>query len=162
MESALSENGSEFWYLNNGITMTCESLEYQPGVRAPVVAMRGVQIVNGGQTSHALFEAAQAEPDRIWQVLILVLILVRIYETKSPDISQRVAESTNSQTPIPSRDLRANDEIQRKLEESFGGLGVFYERKTKQHNAQPKTKRLDALAAAQESSPFLVETLHGP
>ena len=117
VESALSDSRSEFWYLNNGITMTCEAVEYQRGIRAPIISMKGVQIVNGGQTSHALFEAAQADQDRIKDVLLLA----RIYETKIPEISQRVAESTNSQTPIRSRDLRANDEMQRKLEESFSG-----------------------------------------
>lgn len=145
VRSALSDGRSEFWYLNNGITMTCKSLSYQPGVRAPLVSMTGVQIVNGGQTSHALFEASAQDPERLKDVLVLV----RIYETKTPEISQRVAESTNSQTPIRSRDLRANDEIQRKLEESFSSLGYYYERKAKQHRTQPRTKRIDALAAAQ-------------
>jgi hypothetical protein len=145
VRSALSDGRREFWYLNNGVTLTCKSLSYQPGVRAPLVSMTGVQIVNGGQTSHALFEASAQDSERLKDVLVLV----RIYETKTPDISQRVAESTNSQTPIRSRDLRANDEIQRKLEESFLSLGYYYERKAKQHRTQPRSRRIDALAAAQ-------------
>jgi hypothetical protein len=145
IESALSDTNAEFWYLNNGITITCESMEYPPKMRAPLLKMKNVQIVNGGQTSNALFEAYNSDPDRLRNVLVLV----RIYETRRREMSLRIAESTNSQTPIRSRDLRANDEVQRKLEESFHDLGYYYERKEKQHKDVPLSKRIDALSAGQ-------------
>ena len=62
--------------------------------------------MNGGQTSNALFEAYQEQPDKLQNVLILA----RIYETKARDITADIAEATNSQTPINTRDLRSNDE----------------------------------------------------
>ena len=127
--TALSEKNVEFWYLNNGITMTCDSFSYQPGIRAPIVALENIQIVNGGQTSNALFEAYSEQPERVADVLILA----RIYETRARDITGDIAEATNSQTPINTRDLHSNDEVQEKLEESFRDLGLFYERKAKQH-----------------------------
>jgi len=40
-------------------------------------------------------------------------------------------------------------DVQKKLEESFQDLGLYYERKAKQHTDQPKSKRVDALAAGQ-------------
>ena len=64
-------------------------------------------------------------------------------------MSIKIAESTNSQTPIKLRDLRANDEVQRKLAESFQNLGYFYERKANQHRDKEKTRRIDALSAGQ-------------
>lgn len=143
--SALSDENAEFWYLNNGITMTCDSFSYQAGQRAPLVMLKNVQIVNGGQTSHALFEAKKEAPDRVRKVLVLT----RIYETKTKEISSRIAESTNSQTPINTRDLRSNDDVQKKLEESFRDLGLYYERKAKQHSDQTKSQRIDALSAGQ-------------
>ena len=78
-----------------------------------------------------------------------MLILVRIIETKSQSVSLSIAESTNSQTPIKSRDLRSNDDIQKKLEEAFEGMGLYYERKLKQHQDYPKNVRVDALIASQ-------------
>jgi len=60
-----------------------------------------------------------------------------------------IAESTNSQTPIKSRDLRSNDDIQKKLEAAFEGMGMFYERKLNQHSDQLKSLRIDALSAGQ-------------
>lgn len=145
IETALSEESPLFWYLNNGITITCDSFTYPKGKRAPVVELSNIQIVNGGQTSNALFEASQISPERLEDVLILV----RIIETKSQSVSLSIAESTNSQTPIKSRDLRSNDDVQKKLEEAFEGMGLFYERKLKQHADRPKALRIDALSAGQ-------------
>ena len=43
-------------------------MEYPPKTRAPILRMKNVQIVNGGQTSNALFEAATTGPDRFRNV----------------------------------------------------------------------------------------------
>lgn len=145
IETALSENNPLFWYLNNGITITCDSFSYPKGKRAPIIEIKNIQIVNGGQTSNALFEASKVDPERFKDVLVLV----RIIETKSQPVSLAIAESTNSQTPIKSRDLRSNDDTQKKIEEAFEGMGLFYERKDKQHSDKPRMQRVDALTAGQ-------------
>lgn len=153
IETATSEDGPLFWYFNNGITMTCDSFSYPKGKRAPIIELKNIQIVNGGQTSNALFEANKIDPDKLDDVLILV----RIIETKSQSVSLAIAESTNSQTPIKSRDLRSNDDIQKKLEEAFEGMGLFYERKLKQHSDKPKNIRVDALSAGQANLAYSLE-----
>ena len=143
--TALSDKNVEFWYLNNGITLTCDSFSYQPGSRAPLVCLENIQIVNGGQTSNSLFEAYQEDPDKVQNVLVLA----RIYETRTRDITAEIAEATNSQTPINTRDLRSNDEVQKKLEESFLDQGLYYERKHRQYHEQQRRKRIDSLSAGQ-------------
>jgi len=153
IETALSESNPLFWYLNNGITITCDSFSYPKGKRAPIVELKNIQIVNGGQTSNALFEASQIAPEKLNDVLILV----RIIETKSQPVSLAIAESTNSQTPIKGRDLRSNDDIQKKLEEAFEGMGFFYERKQSQHSDKPKSLRIDALTAGQSHLAYGLE-----
>lgn len=145
IETALSESNPLFWYLNNGITITCDSFSYPKGKRAPIIELKNIQIVNGGQTSNALFEASKIDPEKFKDVLVLV----RIIETKSQPVSLAIAESTNSQTPIKSRDLRSNDDTQKKIEEAFEGMGLFYERKEKQHSDKPRAQRVDALTAGQ-------------
>jgi len=145
IESALSDQNNEFWYLNNGITITCDSFDYLPSSRHPILRMKNVQIVNGGQTSNALFEAHTTDTSKLKNVYVLV----RIYETKYPEISQRIAESTNSQTPIRSRDLRSNDSVQKKIENEFLDMGYFYERKTNQFIDKVKEKRIDAVGSGQ-------------
>ncbi|MBA3613442.1 MAG: AIPR family protein [Nitrospirales bacterium] len=143
--TALSDTNAEFWYLNNGITLTCDSFSYQPGTRAPTVKLENVQIVNGGQTSNAIFEAHLENANKVKHVLVLA----RIYETRTSGITSKIAEVTNSQTPINTRDLRSNDDIQRKLEESFSDQDLYYERKYRQHHSEPKSGRIDSLSAGQ-------------
>lgn len=139
-DTAVSDDNYSFWYLNNGITLLCEECNYIPNSRSPQVDLKNFQIVNGGQTTHALFEAFIRDPEKIKDVLVLV----RICETKKENkIGERISETTNSQTPIRTRDLHSNDRIQRKLEEQFKTLGYFYERKKNQHSDQPKSFRLD-------------------
>lgn len=143
--TALSDSRRLFWYLNNGLTITCDSFSYPSGSRAPTVDVKGLQIVNGGQTSHALFEASKIDIAAVSDVLVVV----RVIEAKVADIGARISETTNSQTPINSRDLKANTLVQRKIEEALFGLDYYYERKANQHADKPKNKRLDALTAGQ-------------
>jgi hypothetical protein len=110
-----------------------------------MIELKNIQIVNGGQTSNALFEASKIDPEKLEEVLVLV----RIIETKSQSVSLSIAESTNSQTPIKTRDLRSNDDTQKKLEEAFESMGLYYERKERQHLSEPKAQRVDALTAGQ-------------
>lgn len=139
-ETALSPDNFKFWYLNNGITIVCDECSYMPNTRAPLVKLTNLQVVNGGQTTHALFEAYLQDKEKIEDVLLLV----RICETKKDyGISEKISETTNRQNPIRTRDLRSNDQIQRKLEEQFLDLGYFYERKKNQFQDKPGNRRLD-------------------
>jgi hypothetical protein len=119
LSTAMSKQNSQFWYLNNGITIVCERMSYQPRASEPRVTMLNPQIVNGGQTSYALFEAARGDMSRIHDVKLLL----RVIETGDRDFTNSVAEATNSQTPIRSRDIRSNDSIQVRIESSISGHG---------------------------------------
>lgn len=145
-ETALSDENYQFWYLNNGITIVCEECFYAPNTRSPRVTLTDFQIVNGGQTTHALFDAYQRDPERVGNVLLLV----RICQTKRENpIADKISETTNSQTPVTTRDLHANDRIQRKLEDEFRSLGYFYERKANQYEQESASQRLNNELLAQ-------------
>ena len=154
VETALSDSNYEFWYLNNGINILCEECIYQPNSRSPRVMLRDFQVVNGGQTTHALFEAYHQNPAKLDNVLLLV----RVCETKRENpIGDKISETTNSQTPVTTRDLHANDRIQRKLEEEFRALGYFYERKANQFPDAPSGKRLNNELLAQLCLAFYLD-----
>lgn len=138
-ESALADGNYEFWYLNNGIMLVCDECDYIPNSVSPRAKLINVQIVNGGQTSRTLFHAYKENPNAVSHIDILV----RIVETKDRSISERISETANRQTPVNTRDLHANDWIQKKLEEEFLAEGYYYERKKNQHLDQPTDKRLD-------------------
>ncbi|WP_417484049.1 AIPR family protein [Maricaulis salignorans] len=145
LQSALSEDRFVFWYLNNGITIVCEEATYPQGYAHPAIRMIAPQIVNGAQTSHALLEAHQRDPSLINDVSVLV----RIYETKRSDISQLVAIATNSQTRIYNRDLMSNDKAQIRIQKALELRGLYYERKRREYEDQPRERRIDALKFGQ-------------
>lgn len=152
IRSARSEDNHMFWYLNNGITIVCDKVEYQKRLRNPVVTIHGLQIVNGAQTCNALFNAAKADPDRVGNVLVLT----RIYETQRREIGQRVAISTNSQARINLRDLHSNDDIQKKIEVVLDAKGYKYERKKNQYQDHRLDVRVDALKLGQIILSYIV------
>jgi uncharacterized protein YneF (UPF0154 family) len=139
-DTALSDENYKFFYYNNGITLTCDHFSYPTGMRNPIITIENLQVVNGGQTLHALSEALEKDSDK----LSSVNILCRLYETKDKELSSRIAEFTNSQNPVNSRDIRSIDIFQIKLEKEFSAIGFFYERKKNQFKDELKDKRIDA------------------
>jgi hypothetical protein len=143
--TATSPDSYLFWYLNNGITITCKNFSYNKGHTSPMLRFDDFQIVNGAQTSHSLFEASRTRADALNDVVLMV----RVYATDRADIAERVAVATNSQARIQSRDLRANSEVLKKLELAFLQKGYFFERKRNMAADKPPDKRIDALKLGQ-------------
>lgn len=143
--TATSQDSHLFWYLNNGITITCKNYSFNKGHANPKIRIEDFQIVNGAQTSHSLIEAQRINPE----ALESVILLVRIYATDRSDIAERVAVATNSQARIQGRDLRANHPILKKLELAFAERGYFFERKRNMHIDRAASHRIDALKLGQ-------------
>jgi len=139
-ETALSEESQRFFYYNNGITITCNNFTYLKGTRSPMIELRNLQIVNGSQTIHALYEAFLDDATKFENNDVLC----RIYETQNSALCTNIAEYTNSQNPVKSRDVRSIDFIQKKLEKEFLNRGLYYERKKNQFAGMPALKRIDA------------------
>lgn len=122
-QSLEDPKGPEFWWLNNGITVICS--------RATVVgktyALDDVQVVNGLQTSHTVFEVLQGAAED--HPALDRSVLVRILVTDDASTRDRVIRATNRQTSVPAASLRATDEIQRDIEAFFHPHGWFYDRR---------------------------------
>lgn len=143
--TASSPDSYLFWYLNNGITITCKSFSYNKGHVNPTLRLENFQIVNGAQTSHSLIEAYRQSPNEFENVVVMV----RVYATEREDIAERVAVTTNSQAKILRRDLRANHPTLKKLELALKERGFYFERKRNMHSIKPLPKRIDALKLGQ-------------
>ena len=122
-----SEDSRLFWFLNNGITIVCDSFDPVTDPDNPMVKVKNLQIVNGCQTATTLAQAA-----REGKLSSDVWVLLRIYEAPSEALVDKIVLTTNNQNRISSRDLRANDRVQIDMQERFGKFGLFYERKTRQ------------------------------
>jgi hypothetical protein len=145
IETATSRDSHLFWYLNNGITITCRNFSYNKGHVNPTLNLESFQVVNGAQTSHSLFEAYQSGSENLENVAIVI----RVYATDRPDIAERVAVATNSQARIQVRDLRANAAVLKRLELALREQGYYFERKRNMHADQEYGKRIDALKMGQ-------------
>ena len=153
IDTAASSDSYLFWYLNNGVTITCKNFWYNKGHVNPVLKFKEFQIVNGAQTSHSLFEAERRDPDAFKNVVLMV----RIYATDRSDIAERVAVATNSQARIQTRDLRSNEPILKKLESALKEHDYFFERKRNMHIEQLQEKRIDALKLGQVILAFYLQ-----
>ncbi len=155
-KTATSEESDNFFFYNNGVTILCDDLKYSKTV-APSVNVKNLRVVNGSQTIHALYEVYQNPLNQ--EKLSEVFLLLRIYEVEDKDIGQKIAEFTNSQNPVKSRDLRSNDPTQAKLEEMLKDVGIYYARKRDQFYGQniPKDKIIDAEKLGQVLLAFYVE-----
>lgn len=138
--TALSDERQHFFYFNNGITITCDRFEYPKTMRPPMIVLENIQVVNGSQTVHALYEAFLDDSSKF----DYINILCRVYEIKNSVLSTRIAEYTNSQNPVQGRDIRSIDFTQQKIEQELLVKNFFYERKKGQYSEQPKDSRLDA------------------
>jgi len=118
----------KFWFLNNGITMVCDSYDFTRDPDNPILKIKNAQIVNGCQTTVTLREAHEK-----LKLAKHVNILLRVYSTDNPSLVEKITLTTNNQNRITDRDLRANDPVQRDIERIMSEkYDYFYERKNKQ------------------------------
>ena len=122
-----TESSFEFWFLNNGITVICDSFDPVTDPDGPHVKLKNMQIVNGCQTATSL-----ALAEKNGELAADVRVLMRVYETRDPELVNKVVLTTNNQNKITSRDLRANESVHIDLEEAFRAKGFYYERKPRQ------------------------------
>jgi hypothetical protein len=153
VNTALSDDNYLFWYLNNGITITCKNYSWNKGHANPVLKIDSYQIVNGAQTSHSLFEAYKRNPESLENIVLMI----RVYATDRADIAEKVAIATNSQARISARDLRANRPVLKSIEAAFKEHGYFFERKRNQHSDRGSPLRVDALKLGQMILAFYLE-----
>lgn len=119
------EQRNNFYFYNNGITIVCSQFRHNAlQQQSWQVQIDGLQIVNGGQTSKTVYQIQkELGPD-----ISSAQVLVRIYELPSTDddLVASITYATNSQNPVDLRDLKANDEVQRRLADSIQSLGYSY------------------------------------
>ncbi|MCW7494811.1 AIPR family protein [Leptospira sp. 2 VSF19] len=139
-QTALSNENHQFFYFNNGLTFTCDSFTYNKSIHSPIIEIKNLQVVNGSQTIHALYEAFLEDSEKVGNIDLLC----RIYQTQSEKLSNKIAEYTNSQNPVNSRDIRSIDYVQIIIEKECIQRDYYYERKKGMYSDKPRSKRLDA------------------
>lgn len=124
----LNKPVEDFWWLNNGITITATNATFA----SKVLHIEDPQIVNGLQTSFEIFnyfKTNKVENDNR-------NVLVRVVKTKDESSRLKVIKATNSQTNIPPASLRATDPIHRDIEDYLFSKGFYYDRRKNYHKNQ--------------------------
>ncbi|CAI8949977.1 AIPR family protein [Pseudomonas sp. IT-P44] len=133
IETAGSKIKSDiFWAMNNGLTIIGDAV-------APLgsnqYSVTNPQIVNGCQTIHCL-HAAYEEAGELPKNL---KVFVKIVNTNDLEVQTDIISATNSQNPVKTASLKANDNIQRNIEKHLGKSGIYYERRENYYKRQGHT-----------------------
>ena len=123
-----SDIKDRFLLMNNGVTIIARSLT-QIGDR---VVIEDFQIVNGCQTSYAVFNNSANVDDQ-------VMVPLRLIATQDEDIITSIIEATNQQTAVRPEQFLAVTDFQKSLERFFaafeGDRKLYYERRSRQYDA---------------------------
>lgn len=140
-----------FFFYNNGLTLVCRQFQHNAGQQHDLkVRVKGLQIINGGQTCRTIQQTIQGLTDEQRVNLDQAYVLVRLYQVGDDghSVIQRITEATNSQNPVDLRDLRSNEEVQQRLEVGLAELGYTYRRHRTDQIANPATD-VSSLAVAE-------------
>jgi hypothetical protein len=155
-ETLASDTGTEFWWLNNGITILADKAsdpvdEFHWNIVNPL-------IVNGLQTSHVIHESALTKGG-ITKKRLAQHVLVRLIQESDPQVREAIIRGTNNQTAIAGIQLHANEESQHRIEDYLRNANWFYERRRYQYRGTPtpagRIRSITDLAQAVLSYRFL-------
>ncbi len=123
------EKRTDFYFFNNGITAVCTKFTHN-ALQAENwdLSIKGLQIVNGGQTCKTIQKTLQAGQSGDYSK---TFVLLRLYELAADDdgLINNITFATNSQNPVDLTDLRSNDPVQERLALGLRDLGFEYKRK---------------------------------
>lgn len=129
----------QFWYLNNGITVLCDTLKKKPLGGADrssgVFECKGISVVNGAQTVGSLASAHKQSPTTVQQARVLVRFIS--LENCPEGFATEVTRATNMQNRIENRDFASLDAEQLRLRQEFVLDGKYYALKTGEPRPAP-------------------------
>lgn len=120
-ETLNNSNNEDFWWLNNGVTITAT----KASLMGQSLTIEDPQIVNGLQSSHEIFyyfnNGGSMDDQR--------KIMIRVINPEDEKSRLKIIKATNSQTSVPIASLRATDEIHLNIEDYFLSHGYYYDRR---------------------------------
>ncbi|MFG0934068.1 AIPR family protein [Staphylococcus sp. 231237_7MaSpsaltlick] len=122
---------NRFFMYNNGLTITAKNIkaDYINGKKKFECEINGFQIVNGGQTLRSIYEFCNKKFDE--EKLANAEILIKIFQTeKNRELTNDIAEYTNSQNSISPMDLKSVNNFQIQLGSFLKSHQILYVRKS--------------------------------
>ncbi|MDZ5454436.1 AIPR family protein [Labrys sp. ZIDIC5] len=116
IRDSLKAQPGRFFAYNNGISLTADGVETQDlgNGTVGISRIRGLQVVNGGQTTASIHRAGK---DRIDLSKVFVQAKLTVISPELTDeVAPRIAEFANTQNPIQMADFSANDPFHIEIE----------------------------------------------
>ena len=139
IETLINPNEIDFWWLNNGITVTVEDIEESKS--ANKIKIVNPQIVNGLQTSYSIYNFFSENIDKLENEKRKVFVKILKVEPNNEDKELRIIVATNSQNEIRDKDIHANDAVQKNIEEYLKKYNKYYQRKDKYYTNRKIAKK---------------------
>lgn len=137
IEKTIDSEPNRFFMYNNGLTLTSSKVLSKPinGRKKAKLTLHDFQVVNGGQTLRSIFSVAKNNYSE--ENFVSAEVLVRIFETEEDEnLTNSIAEFTNSQNQIKSSDLKSISNLQIQIGEVLSEEGINYLRKSGNYGNQ--------------------------
>lgn len=139
------ENPSDFYYYNNGITITCDKFETNSLMNNnnPKVSLIKPQIINGAQTVNSIYCAynkffkdakkelrdenlADKKTKEHFKDILIVCKIIENEKGENAKLTQNITRYSNSQNKIKFSDFYSNRVEQKKLKDIFNDFNISY------------------------------------
>jgi hypothetical protein len=126
----------KFALLNNGITIVCDKYTHTK----KQICIENPQIVNGCQTSHAIFTNKDTDLEK-------TPIIIKLISTDNIDITNQIVKGTNSQTTVDTAAFETIKPFHKDLGDFIAAFAsndtddcIYYERRSKQYDHNSNIK----------------------
>jgi hypothetical protein len=115
MRNTIVNEPQMFFSYNNGISATAEEVQTN-GDKDRLLSAKNLQIVNGGQTTAAIFTAGRSPEVDLSNVYVQVKLSV-VSNDLVEEVVPRISEYSNTQNKVSAADFFSNHPFHRKMEE---------------------------------------------
>lgn len=126
IETTIQEKPSELFYLNNGLTAVCTSIQPKPNAsnQKGRFSLEGCSVVNGAQTVGSI-AAVRAATGAVSPEAKLLITLIEV--GNAPDnLGPQITRARNTQNAIKGLHFAALDPLQERLRQDLAISGVTY------------------------------------
>jgi hypothetical protein len=125
IEKTLADAPQDFLYLNNGITMLCDSVEPKNVKKAGKrLKLRGLSVINGAQTIASSARFAEKNPQANLATARVALTIIKA-DTDGA-FGKSVTRARNHQNPVQLANFAALDDGQERLRRELAYFGLHY------------------------------------
>lgn len=107
----------QFHHFNNGLIIVANN--YTVPREATHIRIKHGQVVNGLQTVKSIYNAVSLKRATVADLDADCVVQVKVIKANDKRLISQVVKATNNQNPMSARNLRANDDLQKRLRNDF-------------------------------------------